>query len=161
MNNQKINEEINNLAILEEIVEDKALDKDNREILIEAEDGSNEKKNSDQLTKPFDGKALNHACERWLKQVKDFRITCEWDEKSKIKESLTTESTKEIANFDNCNRAKIRVKKDKNGYEAFEQHLKHTKAFEIISLQNWKKLSIPKRSFKSHQKLEKLNKIDI
>ncbi|RIB27147.1 hypothetical protein C2G38_2137959 [Gigaspora rosea] len=42
---------------------DKALEKDDREMLIEAEDGSNERKNSDQLTKPFDCEALNNACE--------------------------------------------------------------------------------------------------
>ncbi|RIB09294.1 hypothetical protein C2G38_2209310 [Gigaspora rosea] len=43
---------------------DKTLEKDDRELLIEA--GSNERKNSDQLTKPFDGGTLNHAYERYL-----------------------------------------------------------------------------------------------
>ncbi|RIB05130.1 hypothetical protein C2G38_2281700 [Gigaspora rosea] len=46
---QKMNEEIiNDLAIPEEIVEDKALEKDDQEILIKVEGGSNERKNSDQ-----------------------------------------------------------------------------------------------------------------
>ncbi|RIB11935.1 hypothetical protein C2G38_2259711 [Gigaspora rosea] len=109
---QKMNEEIiNDLAIPEEIVEDKALEKNDREILIKVEDGRNERKNSDQLTKPLDGKTLNHACERWLEWVKDFRMTCKWYKTHKIKESLTTESIKEIASVNNCNRAEIRDKK--------------------------------------------------
>ncbi|RIB20751.1 hypothetical protein C2G38_2302962 [Gigaspora rosea] len=81
--NKKGDKEVTNeLMKLEKMFEDKALEENDRKILVEIEEESNKRKNNNKLTKPLDSKALNHACERWLKQVKDFQLTCKWNKES-------------------------------------------------------------------------------
>ncbi|RIB00775.1 hypothetical protein C2G38_2233020 [Gigaspora rosea] len=46
------------------IIEDKALEENDKKMLVEVEGESKVIKNNDKLTKPLNGEALNHACER-------------------------------------------------------------------------------------------------
>ncbi|RIB11099.1 hypothetical protein C2G38_2204344 [Gigaspora rosea] len=77
--NKKGDKEITNeLTKFEEMFEDKAVEEND-----EIEEESNKRKNNNKLTKLLNGEALNHACKRWLKQVKDFQLTCKWDKEIK------------------------------------------------------------------------------
>ncbi|RIB00379.1 hypothetical protein C2G38_2051704 [Gigaspora rosea] len=58
-----------------------AREEKNRKMLVEVENRSNERKDSNKLKKSFDSETLNYACKSWLKRVKDFQ-----NEKKKLKE---------------------------------------------------------------------------
>ncbi|RIB15092.1 hypothetical protein C2G38_2320561 [Gigaspora rosea] len=117
---QKRDEEITNESTKSiKIIEDKALEENDKKMLVKVEDESSVKENNVKFTKPLNGETLIHACERWLRWVKDFQLTYKWNEESKIKKSFTTESTKEIANVDNCSQAIIGVKEDEDNVLVF------------------------------------------